>query len=408
MTDLAATPSLDIRFHYATYQPGTGGLPPAGLVGGIAMTSPPTPMIRLNVTWGDGAFEVVRPFAGMGPQPSFYLFHNYAVDDAVLDTYVGRLLGFTEDGGRLLQKMTFTVDSANTADGLLFGSNFSDAVLCGSGNDTVNGRGGHDAIAGGLGNDLLRGGLGDDTLDGQAGNDSLFGDAGRNVLLGGDGADWLVGGEDGDNLIGDGFGDVGFDDTLNGGGGNDDLFGFGGNDLLIGGAGQNYLDGGAGDDRAIGGEEADSFFMGSGNDYAAGNGGDDHIYGQDGDDTLLGAQGADTITGGLGSDLIRLGAADGAADVLRYEAGAYGGDRVHEFDAALDKIAFVGLGPIAADRFIVGAAPTAPGGTDPVLLYSTANGRLWLDMDGAGGEAAELVAILFGQPLLTYDNLLFA
>lgn len=96
--------------------------------------------------------------------------------------------------------------------------------------------------------DHLDGGSGDDTLQGLGSNDELFGRNGDDVLEGGEGADLLVAG----------FGD----DTIRGGGGtdvlsteedfgNDVAFGDAGDDIMVDRSGTNTLHGGDGNDRFL-------------------------------------------------------------------------------------------------------------------------------------------------------------
>jgi hypothetical protein len=42
------------------------------------------------------------------------------------------------------------------------------------------------------------------------------------------------------------------------------------------------------------------------------------------------------------------------------------------------------------------------------LLYNTVTGRLFLDLDGRGGNPAELLAIFRDLPSLSYADLVFA
>lgn len=164
------------------------------------------------------------------------------------------------------------------------GTDESENLYGGSGNDTLTAGGGNDSLWGGEGNDTLEGGTGNDRLYGEAGNDTLQGGDGLDILVGGDGSDSLDGGADNDVLIGDGQGDLQSviedavnaetfrdfldlkspeelesymskfeteddgNDTLEGGDGNDLLFGMGGDDFIDGGAGEDAIFGGSGND----------------------------------------------------------------------------------------------------------------------------------------------------------------
>ena len=69
------------------------------------------------------------------------------------------------------------------------GTDLSDYIWSGSGNDTLGGGLGDDRVLAGDGNDVLSGGEGRDTLDGGAGNDHLDAGLGSGTMTGGDGAD---------------------------------------------------------------------------------------------------------------------------------------------------------------------------------------------------------------------------
>lgn len=397
---MSMTTTLDVRFHHAIET-----TPGQFMLVGFWTTEPPVAINKYRITFGDG--EVFDWSAGAeDPVTSAGIFHVYTLDDRILDVYSIGVRAEQVGGGVLTQQARVMVDTGFDDGRNLAGTNFADAIATGAGSDTVNGYAGHDLIATGVGDDMVNAGTGDDTVDGGAGNDTVQGGAGWNVLFGGEGADLILGGADKDNLVGDGWGVGGFADTLNGGAGNDDLFGNGGNDLLLAGLGDDYLDGGEGEDRMFGQAGDDAFFAGAGNDSVVGDIGNDNLNGGEGNDTINAGAGADTVRGDAGADLIRLGANDGAADVLVYAQGT-GGDRVFDFNPAEDAIAFEGMAAIPEARFVVGDAPRAPVGAGPALLYDTATDRLWLDMDGRGGASPELVAVFIGGPALTYDDVIW-
>nr|WP_304941041.1 putative Ig domain-containing protein [Tychonema sp. LEGE 07203] len=107
----------------------------------------------------------------------------------------------------------------------LVGSDDSDTLIGGSGNDFISARKASDSLDGGGGNDTIYGGKGLDTLTGGSGSDILFAGRGADSLDGGEGNDSLYGGKG--------------DDTLIGGLGDDFLSGENGNDFLIGGSGSD-------------------------------------------------------------------------------------------------------------------------------------------------------------------------
>jgi len=181
----------------------------------------------------------------------------------------------------------------------VLGSEGNDTLDGGLGNDTLDGQDGIDSLIGGLGNDLMFGGndndillAGDnnDTVDGGTGNDSILGESGEDSILGGTGSDTLLG-------------NIG-DDTLDGGAGDDILDGGLGRDLLDGGINNDSLSGGDNDDTALGGEGNDTALGGLGNDYVLGEAGSDSLLGEAGDDTLDGGVGSDCLSGAFGNDLV--------------------------------------------------------------------------------------------------------
>jgi hypothetical protein len=99
------------------------------------------------------------------------------------------------------------------------GTDQSETLLGGQGDDVIFALAGHDHIIAGAGNDFVRGGAGHDLIEGGRGADTLFGDLGRDTLLGGAQGDYLDGG----------YGD----DVLNGGSGNDTLIGGFGADRFV-------------------------------------------------------------------------------------------------------------------------------------------------------------------------------
>jgi Ca2+-binding RTX toxin-like protein len=123
-----------------------------------------------------------------------------------------------------------TTETTNTSPGILnlVGTDDSDTLIGGSGNDFISGRKASDSLDGGLGNDSIYGGKGLDTLTGGSGDDILFGGRGADSLDGGAGNDSLYGGKANDTLLG-GLGD----DFLSGENGDDFLTGGSGNDRFL-------------------------------------------------------------------------------------------------------------------------------------------------------------------------------
>jgi len=110
-----------------------------------------------------------------------------------------------------------------------------------------------DTLNGGLGEDLIFGNQGNDTLLGYANDDDLFGGSGNDVLVGGSGSDRLYGSTGNDQLFGDED-----SDALIGGSGNDTLSGT--NAAARGTREQDVLTGGQGRDRFILGDRESAYY----------------------------------------------------------------------------------------------------------------------------------------------------
>lgn len=250
------------------------------------------------------------------------------------------------------------------------------------------GRSSVDFMWAGSGHDVLRGFGSDDQLLGGGGNDTLFGHT------------------DNDSLQGDGG-----DDELWGGAGNDTILGGDGRDKLYGGGGVDVLRGGRDDDRLWGNGSADVLEGELGNDTLAGGSGSDRLVGGDGNDRLVAEDGQDTLIGGRGADVIVL-SADGARDEVYYERSGHGGDRIIGFEAGIDVVdlSFLlranGFVPLPPERVVIGPDPQDPTGAGVFVSYDTTDGRLFVDYDGEGGDAAELIATFVGRPALSAADLL--
>ncbi len=190
----------------------------------------------------------------------------------------------------------------------LTGSDGSNFIHTGSGDDIVDGTGGDDVIFGGTGNDTLSGGAGADTLAGGEGDDVVDGGEGDDLVLGGDieeGTTVNVSDdgevtltvtttdEDGETVTVTTAAD---DEVI--GAGNDTLSGGEGADVVIGGAGEDVIDGGEGEDVLVAGIGDDVVTGGAGDDVAFGGAGNDFIEGGDGSDVLDGGAGDDIMVGG--------------------------------------------------------------------------------------------------------------
>ncbi|MET0271644.1 MAG: FG-GAP-like repeat-containing protein [Phenylobacterium sp.] len=148
-----------------------------------------------------------------------------------------------------------TTTPPNAAGQRLLGSN--------AGGDAILGGTGHDTITASSGPNFLRGGAGDDVIAGGQGFDDAHGNMGNDTVSGGRGPDWVVGGKDNDRLSGDEGDDVVYgnlgNDTQSGGPGVDWVRGGQGDDVLDAGAGNDWISGDKGSDTITGGAGADLF-----------------------------------------------------------------------------------------------------------------------------------------------------
>lgn len=261
--------------------------------------------------------------------------------DASVSTASFRInLGTFATGVEGMRFVNFENLMTGAGDDVIIGTDDTNLIDSGAGNDRVFGRGGDDALIGGDGDDILFGEDGNDTLEGGNGNDRLFGGKGNDEIIGGEGDDVIVGKAGNDNLVGDGgddiiLGNFGNDfltggagnDALYAGTGNDNLDGSEGNDQLYGGDGDDFVFGGIGDDLLVGSEGADTLVGSDGNDTLRGGNGDDFLtglndddvlFGGDGDDLILGGDGNDRLWGGTGDDVLNGGA---RRDILHGGAG---------------------------------------------------------------------------------------
>jgi len=243
-----------------------------------------------------------------------------------------------------------TVQEGTEASEVMRGGEGDDVVDALAGNDTIwagKGDAGGDIFAGGDGDDIIGGGAGRDFIIGdgdsaaQRGSDTIFGGTGDDKLLGGGWDDKNGNGvynsgeaitsETASNVIWGGNGHdhiVGANgaDTLGGGLHNDRIWGEGGDDIIYAGkSGRDVISGGDGNDLLFGGTE---------DDVVSGDGGNDTVFGSTGNDTVNGGSGADEIFGGPDDDLISGGA---GADVF-YFGGNHGVDVVTDFDTGDDTL----------------------------------------------------------------------
>lgn len=207
--------------------------------------------------------------------------------------------GFEDSGNSYIE--------GNSGNDTLYGSFYSNTILGGTGNDSINGADYVDdseIIAEAGGADSLSGGSGNDTIDGSYGQDTIHGDSGDDQIEGGLASD-LIYGDSGNDTITDAGG---LADTLYGGSGNDYVsvasgglsYDRNGEDV----PGAPLLYGNAGNDTLIGSVSNDSIYGNDDHDLIAGNAGDDSIHAGSGNDTISGDAGNDTINGSSGNDTL--------------------------------------------------------------------------------------------------------
>ncbi|MHA7875977.1 calcium-binding protein [Roseivivax sp.] len=272
-------------------------------------------------------------------------------------------LTLTDEGGLI---------SAGSDDAdALTGTEFTDHLDGGAGQDTLLGLGGDDVLQGQEDADQIEGGAGQDTLHGGAGCDLLSGGSGDDALFGHDGQDTLEGGAGADELQG-GLGD----DLLSGGSGDDALHGREGADVLSGGQGADTLFGGAGDDLLAGVDLAGA----AGGAPTSGSG----MSGAAGPDTGMSADGGESeVAGALGQDPASPAAANSAtapdADFLN---GGDGADTLVLGDGD------TGDGGAGADTFLTGHWMTGGGAT--VIDFDMREDRMVVVFDDAAGAPEDI------------------
>lgn len=345
--------------------------------------------------------------------------------------------------GRLTAAVAFDGGAGLGRDVLTNAGVITGAVRLGGGDDRYDGRGGTvtGLIDGGQGNDVFVLGAGVERVQGGAGTDWIVAQGAVGMVLALDGSFAGAGVTAGDVLAGiEGLrGSDGGADRLTGWAGGEVLAGLGGADVLVGRGGADVLDGGAGADTLDGGEGADTLLPGVGADVVRGGlgvdlvsyaraaagvtvdlalgrgGGDvlagieavagsafaDRLTGSARADALSGGAGADTLAGGLGGDALTGGA---GADRFVFAPGQ-GADRIADWTAE-DVIVLGGLGlPTGA---LDAAAFSASGVADANdrVLWRAGDATLWVDLDGSGAGAAQLIARMTPGAVVTAADIL--
>lgn len=277
---------------------------------------------------------------------------------------------------------------------------------------------GNDIMVGTASGDVLRGLGGNDTLRGKAGDDWLEGGAGHDRLNGGTGADSLFGGKGNDKYWVDSPDDAVFEaegegiDTVNVGYGEPptgfDIYVLPENveNVNVLGGFTRSVWGNALDNGMAGSAAADAIDGGMGNDIVCGYGGNDRLDGGYGRDTLYGGTGDDVLSGGPGADTLH-GGAGADAFYFNYLETSAERDIISVFEAGVDQIqlprwvfsAFIDedAGALDPGFLRLGAAAVD---ADDHLIYNRANGSLYYDADGVGGEQHVRIALMWNNPVL--------
>jgi len=293
-------------------------------------------------------------------------------------------------------------------------------------------------IVGNSVNNLLVGNSGADTLEGGGGADTLVGAAGDDFYLIADQDDVIIelnGGGNDTIYTSISFYQMGanVENLVMTGTGGTYATGNGLDNLIVGNAGADTLDGGAGGDFMVGHQGDDFYFIDDLGDRTIESAGEgtDSIYssiswvtgahvenlvlqgmaninggGNELSNFIFGNSGANIITGGGAADTLSGGA---GADQFVYNTASEGGDSITDFVSGVDRLSFsaAGFGGGLVDG---GPAPLAsgsnPSGVGASFLYDTDDGRLYWDADGAGGDAAVLIATLAGAPSLIASDII--
>ncbi|MCH4150446.1 MAG: hypothetical protein LKF30_00630 [Sphingobium sp.] len=176
-------------------------------------------------------------------------------------------------------------------------------------------------------------------------------------------------------------------------GGDDNVFGSDGNDRLLGGNGVDHMFGYLGKDNLNGG---------NGNDVIDGGGGNDSLQGAAGDDVLIGGAGRDVLAGGAGNDTFVFDVLETSSNKDTIRDFVSGADHIELAISAFPALAGYGTGALSTGELAFGTAATA---ADQHLIYNSATGALYYDVDGAGGAAQVQIAQLAGASMLNAGDI---
>ncbi|MEL6550910.1 MAG: calcium-binding protein [Pseudomonadota bacterium] len=313
-----------------------------------------------------------------------------------------------------------------------------------AGADELHGSASNEELLGLGSDDLLRGNAGDDVLDGGAGADFMNGGPGSDIFYVDDlgdrisesrkwdgtdhvyaDVDFITGRVHIEEITLTGSADIraignGLPNTIRGNDGNNILDGKKQVDTMLGGKGNDLYvvtapgeilieEAGEGIDtvRAYRSwkleDNMESLELRSEFDFnAVGNELDNLLVGNGGDNMLIGREGADTLRGKGGADTFVFDRSPGPDNV----------DTILDFTSAVDTIKikgnlFGGLtnGALVANAFHLGTRATE---AEHRFIYDRESGDLSVDVDGAGGQGAQLIMDLgAGTDLQGYDVFIF-
>lgn len=204
-------------------------------------------------------------------------------------------------------------------------------------------------VHGTTGGDVLEGGAGDDILIGHAGADTMTGGAGGDLYLVDDGRDVVIEGPDASGAVDTvrAYTDYKLPDHV---------------EALE--ARTNRPDGSHSGATLIGNDRGN------------------RITGTGLDDIVIGRGGADTVTGGAGADTFVFD---------RMPAAGEPGDLIRDFTSGTDRL-WVSAALIGAERGRLDPGLARIGtearDADDRLIYDPFSGRVWIDVDGVGGQEA--------------------
>ena len=232
------------------------------------------------------------------------------------------------------------------------GTNLENLTLVGSANIDATGNTAANVLTGNDGNNVLSGGTGADSMAGGLGDDTYVVDVATDVVTEAvnAGTDWVQSavtwalGANLENLSLTGTG------AINGTGNTLD-------NVLTGNNGKNVLNGGAGND------------------------------------TLDGGLGLDTLDGGSGNDLIILSTTPATGNVDTIQNFSVTDDTIQLQRATFSALPGTEPGPLDAAAFWTG---TSAHDADDRIVFDSATGKLWYDVDGIGATAAVQIAVLVG------------